>query len=308
MKVLKIKKMFFQIFAAAAFIFLSACAAPRAVLNSAEVTPHKKLKTGGALEANLATETSKSLYGGLENGIEALYNQVKGSSDTVPITAKELNDYVRAILAYSLDPVGVGTDFYMQYGLLPRFDIGYHRVGGVNVFGAGWQFFGPTRSGKTDIYPNRWSGSLSVQYSSQEYELPSVLGKLQSIFRYEFKRKDILVPVAFGKGLGQNSRYGNYGLGLVYNYTKVKYGSDLLKLVEKLDDGSTIPFEKLQGEKSISSYGGFFNVRLGYKHVFLISSFSTYWQDYGDFDIYGTEKISLGGWTFVPALGVELLF
>jgi hypothetical protein len=279
-----------------------ACTGPRSVWLSPEAVPKGEFRAGGGVDANLPTQTSEALFGGLESGIEHLYKRASGDTARVPITADSLNELTRALLAYSLDPLGLHPSLFLRYGLWHRLDMGYRFAGGVHALDARVQFLGPT-----DGRPG-WRGSVGAQYSSQDYELPSLFGKLQKLLRYEFKRKDILVPVVFGKPLGADGRYGSFGLGGVYNAAFIEYGSEILRLVEKVDGGAERPFEDLHGERSIHSFGGFANARLGYRWIYALGSLAVYRQDYGSFPLFGGEETHLAGWTFAPTLGFEVRF
>lgn len=288
--------------ALAALSTLLACTGPRSVLHSPEATPKGSWRVGGSMDANLPTQTSEALYGGLEGGVRALHDRVAESDSAVPITADSLNDLTRALIAYSLDPIGMSPSLWLRYGLWHRVDAGYRYAGGVHAFDARFQFLGPQGAG------SGWRGSLAAQYSSQDYELPSLLSKLQSVLRYEFKRKDLLFPLVLGKPFGADGRYGDFGLGAAYNLSFIEYGSEILKLVEKADSAAARPFEDLQGERTVHALGGFANLRAGYRHVFLLASFAAYRQDYGTFKLFGGERTSLSGWTFAPSFGMELRF
>lgn len=277
-----------------------ACTAPRAVLFTPEATPKGHFRAGWQMGINMPTQTSEALYGGLEGSAKRVWNQYQ--HDTVAITADSLNDLAKALVAYSLDPLSVPAGIQFRYGLWHRLDIGYRYDGGANAFDVRYQWLGPEAAKEPG-----WRGSLAFQYSSQDYSLPSVayLDKLQELLRYEFTRKDFLFPLIVGRPLGKEGRIGSIGMGLAYDLSMVHWNSDVLNLVEKLDDGSTREFEPLQGEKTISAYGAFFNFRAGYKYVFLLGSFSLYWQDYGTYKLFGGKTVSLEGWTLMPTLGLE---
>ncbi len=288
-----------------ALILITACTAPRSVLYSPQALPKGTIQAGVNADVNLPTQTSKALYGSFDEGVKTLYNNVSNRTDT-SITADSLNGFVKALIAYSIDPLGVQPGIYIRYGFWPRFEGGYHRNGSANGFDLRWQFMGP--NSKDSVGENNaWSGTIGAQYSSQSFELPSIAGldKLQSLLQYSFDRKDILFPLVLGKPIGANGRYGSFGLGLAYNLTFIEYDSDIRKMVEKLQNGSTKPFENFHGEKTISSYGGFANAHLGYRWVYLIGSLSAFWQDYGTFNLFGGQKTDLAGWTIVPSMALE---
>jgi hypothetical protein len=296
-------------------LFFAGCAAPRTGTLSPAALPKGDLALGGQSTLNLPTQTSSALYGGLEDGIQRLIDE-SSDQDTTAIKAQDLNAYVRALFAYSLDPLGSGMDFYARYGLFDRLDAGYAYASGAHAFQVRYQFTGPilapTRNDKkpAPTSSDAWQGSAALQYSWQDYDLPSFLylDKLQSLLRYEFSRRDILIPVVFGKSLGANGRYGSLGMGAAFHYAWIEYGSDIFDWVEELDDGSTRPFEKVQGHLQYPSYGLFSNARLGYKHVFVVLSFAAFYQQYGEIELFGGEKTELSGMTFTPSLGLEVQF
>lgn len=174
------------------------------------------------------------------------------------------------------------------------------------------QFLGPGDGAPAGGAPggeaSGWRGSIGVQYSSQDYELPSLFGKLQDLLRFEFKRKDILVPVVFGKPLGADGRFGSFGIGAAYNAALIEYDSEILRLVEKVDANTVRHFRDLRGERTLHSFGAFANARLGYRRVHALPSLAVYHQDYGTFPLFGGGETKLAGWTFAPSLGLEVGF
>ena len=291
---------------------LSACTATRSIIHSPQAVPKNEWRLGANMLANFPTQTATALYGGLEAGVDALYSQYAGG-DTVRITADGLNGFAKALVAYSLDPLTAQSDLFVRYGIISRFDLGYRYSGGAHVFDGRYQFMGPagvsagagSGEGAGGAGGNAWSGSIALQYCGQSFELPPTLGldKLQKILKFEFTRKDFLVPIIFGKPLGRAGRFGDFALGLAYDLALVEYGSDLLKIV---NDQTGAPFGNLNGKSSISAYGGFANMRLGYRRVFLLGSFALYYQDYGTFELFGGKSASLSGFTLLPSLGLEI--
>ena len=87
----------------------------------------------------------------------------------------------------------------------------------------------------------------------------------------------------------------------------VDYGTEYLKVIQKLDVATDPVFQDFQKSFSFPYYGGFFNARLGYRYAFLVTGLSVYWQDYGDFELFGS-KAHFQGWTFLPSLGFQLQF
>lgn len=76
-------------------VLITDCASPRSVSITPEATEKKHWRIGGEIPVHLATETTASLSDGLENGIKDLVTH-----DTIPITAKSLNSYTKALFAY----------------------------------------------------------------------------------------------------------------------------------------------------------------------------------------------------------------
>jgi hypothetical protein len=287
-------------------LLAAACTGPRSVLLSPEATPKGRIRAGGAMDVNIPTQTSGTLFGNLENGIGYLADRISADTALVEVTARELNDLTLALIAYSLDPLGANATLHVRYGLWPRLDAGYRFAGGAHALDARVQFLGSI-DGEAPAGPG-WRGSLAVQYSGQDYELPSFLGELQGILKYRFARKDILVPLVLGKPLGADGRFGSFGLGAAWNLALIEYDSEILRLVEKVDGEAARPFEDLRGERAIHSFGGFANARLGYRRLFLLAGMSAFWQDYGTFKLFGGERASLSGWTFAPSFGLEASF
>ena len=295
--------------AAALGLLAAACTAPRSVLQSPETLRRGRWEAGANLDFNSPTQTISALSDGMEHGVGRLYSQASSDS-VVPITADSLNVFAKALVAYSVDPVSVQPGVFVRYGFWSRLDGGYHYSGGAQAVDLRWQFLGAKAGDTVAAGESRWQGSIGAQYSWQSYDLPSIAGldKLQSLLGFEFTRKDILVPLLFGKPFGANGRYGSFAVGGVYDLGFVQYGSDIVKLVERQADGSTKAFPALHGDKTVSSYGGFANVRAGYRWVYLVASMAAYWQDYGDFRLFGGKSTHLEGWTYVPALALDFRF
>lgn len=286
--------------AALALPLFLACTAPRSVLMSPEATPKGRFRVGAELGLNVATQTSEALGQGLESSVQRIWDRYQ--HDTVAIAADSLNDLAKALMAYSLDPVSAPAGVQIRYGLWHRLDIGYRYDGGAHAFDLRYQWMGPEAAQAPG-----WRGSLAAQYSTQDYTLPSIAGldKLQDLLRYEFTRRDFLFPLIVGRPLGGEGRFGSFGMGLAYDLSLVQWDSEVVRVVEKEEGGGTRPFAPLRGEKAISAYGGFADVRLGYRYVFLLGSLSLYWQDYGTYELFGGKRVSLSGWTVMPTLGLE---
>ncbi len=284
--------------------FFLACAAPRSINHSPETVPKGHWRFSGQGIGILPTQTSEALYGGLEGGVRSLWNELsRNDTAHVAITADSLNRFAKALIAYSIDPLGMQTSLGIHYGIWTRLELGYAYTSGVHTFETGYQWLG-----KPGTENGEWKGNLALRYSSQEYDMPSLfyLDKLQSILKYKFERRDVLVPLTLGKNWGANGRYGSFACGVAYDWAHIQYGSDLTRLVETISPGITKPFSKLAGDRIIHAFGGFANARVGYSRVFLVPAFTLFWQDYGTYPLFGNKSTHLSGLTFIPALGLEV--
>ncbi len=204
---------------------------------------------------------------------------------------------VRAMVAGGLDMPGASYVASLHVGLGEGFEIGYRREGAANAYALRWQFLSAEKNG--------WNAGTAVQYSSQNYDLPSALGELQGFLGYKFERQDVSVPVVFSRPFGANGKFGSIGFGLVGGWTKVEYGFDPSGLYRQWG-GKVEALEKLPDQSSsFFSYGTMFLVRGGYKYVWLKLGLTTLYQDYGSFQVPGTDPISLSGFSILPSVGVE---
>lgn len=303
---MKHKDLFFFILASSSclFFFVS-CSAPRTVLNSGKATPHKTFRGGFDYSISIATQPIKSIS---NNAVE-LYDMIESlvNKDTI-VWDEKIISLNKTAIAYALDPINSGYNFYGRYGLFKGFDIGY-KYSGPHVFDARYQFMGSTGNmdnpGADGTY-----GSIAVQYSAQKYELPDIKGldKLQEILGLQFKRKDILVPVIFSNSFGQEEKYGAVSYGLVYTHTFVNYSMNPAKIYWAADLANTNVNKELipsiNVKKNYPSFGAFLNLKFGYKYVYGLLSFSMYYQRYGTYPMLGGETAVFKGMSFVPSAGL----
>jgi hypothetical protein len=277
------------------------CSAPRNIMYSGKVTPKGHFAAGGNMGYNIGTAAMDAIFGTLEDKV----HEITGG-DTIRFNST-FNSATKAMTAFALDPLGLNSDFYLRYGVIKRIDLGYSRNSGVNVFDLRCQFLGSTGSRKNPG-PEKFNGSAGIQYSGQEYELPSFLGTLQSKLKYQLKRKDLLFPVAFSYSLGPEEKYGALGFGALYGLTWVTYDYEP-NLVYELVSGLYQPITQVpRGENRYSSYGLFVNAKLGYRYVYGIASVAFYYQDFGTYNLFKDEKVSLKGASIVPSLGLQVAF
>jgi len=279
-----------------AILFIFGCSAPRNIMESGKVTSHGRFKGGVAYSVNFPTQFAKSIFNLVENNVDRYI-----STDSV--FADAIFDQVNeAIYSYSLDPLKVGLDFSIRYGIHPKFDMGYKYSSGTSVFDTRYQFLAPKEQDSLSNF--KLYGSIGIQYSQNKFELPSAfkLDKLQSYLGYSYKRKDVVVPLIFSLSFGKDEKYGCFSYGLVYNFVALEY-SYLPKNIYTLNKAS------IQGrtEKSnYSSFGLFTNIKGGYRFAYLLFSLTCYYQKYGTFELLSGKNIDFSGFTFVPSVGLQL--
>jgi hypothetical protein len=290
---------------AAALLFAS-CTAPRTVYHSGKVTPKGQVRAGADVIANFPSATANSIAGNIKD----IVNTVK-DLDSVNFDnhKEELNEITKSILAYTLDPISAGYDFHIRYGVIERLDIGYKLAGSTSVFDARYQFLGSTGTPDSPGDNSKgFSGSFGIQYSGKSYSLPSFFGlaDLDDILGFEMKRKDIFIPVAFSYPFGEEEMYGNVSFGVAYGHTFLSYAITPEKIYEYTQNNVPQLIKPVNEKKSYSSYGGFINIRGGYKYVYVIGSLGIYHQNYGSYTLLKGYTASLKGITVVPSLGLQV--
>ncbi|MGV3587369.1 MAG: hypothetical protein ACO1OF_10225 [Adhaeribacter sp.] len=278
---------------------VTSCSTSRTITASGKVTPQGKFKLGYNSAFNIATAPLAEI----DDVTRAAVNAIKNRDS---LYLEDVQPLTEGLLAYSLDPVGTSSEFYLRYGLAPRVDVGYKYASGAHVFDAMYQFLGatgtPSNPGPAGLY-----GSIGLQYSGQNSNLPSKLGlsTLSSILNYELSRKDILIPLVFSHSLGPEEEIGNISWGLVYSHSFIKYGFAPGKLFRKYADNIVEKVNPFMNKENYASYGAFLNAKLGYKYAYVVPALSIYYQNYGNYEIFGLQSRNYKGVTIVPSLGLQ---
>lgn len=291
--------------AGAAAIFLASCTAPRTVYHSGKVTPKGQVRVGFDVTGNIPSATTKAIFDNIDGLVTALANM-----DSIKFENNEqaLNDVSKSVLAYTLDPIGAGYDLHLRVGVIERVDVGYKLAGGAHVFDARYQFLGSTGTpDNPGDDPEGFSGSVGLQYSGKSYELPSFFSAdINEFLGFEMKRKDIFVPVAFSYPFGEEELYGNVSFGLAYGHTFLSYSLTPEKIYEYTQNAVPQIIDPVNEKKNYSSYGGFINIKGGYKYAYVIGSLGIYYQDYGSYTLLKGYTAKLKGVTVVPSLGLQV--
>ncbi len=282
-------------------LFFINCSAPRTNIHSGKVTPKGHFKGGFNMSPTIPLNT-------IDKATTTVKDQLTSVTDTTSaLDSSNVRSFSEALLSYSLDPITFGSDIYIRYGVLERLDVGLGYSFSTKIFDVTYQFMGST--GDYDGPGTKGTnGSLGLQYSSQEYELPSFFGSVQRLLKYEFSRSDFLARATFSTAFGEEEKYGYVGYGAACNYTRVKYGfeDDPLRDIVNEETGDVLSHVP-QTETSYFAYGPFVNAKVGYKHVFLLVSTSVYYQNYGTYEILGGETVDLSGWTIIPSFGIQIM-
>lgn len=283
-------------------LFTLSCTAPRAIKDSGQVTEKGKFKIGIHTALNISTSTTKLLSKDLIQSLEDLI-----AEDTI-VFDSTYTDYSKGVLAYSLDPFSMSNELYIFYGIYKNFDIGFSYSNGNPIYQIGYQFLGASSESEKENTNNQpINGTFALQYSSQEYELPSYFGTIQGVLGYHFERTDYLAQFRFSNSLGPSEKYGALSYGGLLGYTSVSYGFDTRgKIIKKASGEILDPIPEVSSNSF--NYGAYVNAKLGYKWVYLIMGLTTYYQDYGQLEMLNNEKIKINGFIFAPSFGLQFYF
>ena len=286
---------------AASALLAGSCTAPRAIVATGKVTPQGEFRVGYNQGFNLASAPLDKAG----SAVKAAASQA-ASQDRVEYTAST-TQLQAAALAYILDPVQPVADLSVRYGIIPRLDAGYKYAFGSHVFDAQYQLLGPTGTPENPG-PGAASGttyaSIGLQFATQRAGLPSIpfLSDINSVLNFRANRNDLLVPLTFSQSFGPEEEIGAISYGLVYAHSWVSYGF----APEKIYSGSVkVPELPLQS-RNFSSFGGFVNLKLGYRYFYVIPAVSLFYQNYGSYALLNGQSTSLSGITVVPSLGFQL--
>lgn len=275
-------------------LLLTSCAAPRVINQSGKVTNKGNLVIGATASYNYSGQAARALGNVVLESLPNLTNQDSIRADGL------LRTINRAAVAQAIDPLSGGYDFYARYGLIHGLEISYKKAGRANVFGTQFQFLGNTGSYE-QITASRIHGSVGVYYGSQSYKLPGIIADMQSVFGYQFKRRDLVIPLIISRSLGNQEEFGSIACGMVYSRTRIEYAW----VPDKIYDGNGIPLQAGKERQVFSSYGFFFNAKLGYRHVFVIPALSIFHQNYGTYRLLDGGTTALKGWSVVPSISLQ---
>ena len=287
--------------AAAAGLLATSCTAPRAIVATGKVTPQGEFRVGYNQGLNLASAP-------LDKAGSTVREAASQAASSSKVDYTDATTQLQAAaLAYVLDPVQTTADLSIRYGIVPHLDAGFKYAFGSYVFDTQYQFLGPVG---TPENPDRGAatgttyGSIGLQFATQRAKLPSLpfLSDINSVLNLKANRNDLLIPLIFSNSFGAEEEIGAISYGLVYAHSWVSYGF----APDKIYNGSVKVPELPTQRRNFSSFGGFLNLKLGYRYFYVIPAVSVFYQNYGDFALLNNQSTSLSGVTFVPSIGMQL--
>ncbi len=294
-------------------VSVSSCVAPRAITNSGKVTPKGNWVVATNQTYNIATAPAGKVASAVDINLDNLLN---GSLDTVSLVqsnaiATDWQKVGEALIANNFDPIGGGVDFGVRYGIAKRFDVGFKKAGRAKAIDFQYQFLGSL--GNVDDFSesatDKWYGSIGLQYSSQDLSLPFWAKPISSKLAYDFSRKDILVPLIFSYGLGNEESIGAISFGLSYNFTRMHYSTTPFTYARIQDVNGVVTAlntAAITEAKNISSFGAFANMKIGFRYFYFVPAVAVYYQNYGTLQNFIGESFQMKGVTVVPSLGLRL--
>lgn len=282
-------------------LLATACSAPRAIVATGKVTPQGEFRVGYNQGFNLATAPLSKAGTALKDAAGTAARK-----DTVGYGGA-IKNLQAAALAYILDPVQPTADLSIRYGIAPRLDAGYKYAFGSHVFDAQYQLLGPTGSPEnpgSGAVSGTTYASIGLQFATQRARLPSLpfLSDINSVLNLRASRNDLLVPLIISQSFGPEEEIGAISYGVVYAHSWVSYGfapSNVYLSAQRIPE---LPLQS----RNFSSFGGFLNLKLGYRYFYVIPAISVFYQNYGEYALLNGASTSLSGVTFVPSLGFQL--
>jgi hypothetical protein len=125
--------------------------------------------------------------------------------------------------------------------------------------------------------------------NTQRAKLPNVpfLDNINNVLGFKATRHDLIVPLVFSQSFGTEEEVGAISYGVMYAHSFLSYGFEPRNVYNGPGSGSvadkipSLPVAK----QNFSSFGGFLNVKLGYRYAYVIPAVSVYYQNYGQYQL-----------------------
>ena len=172
---------------------------------------------------------------------------------------------------------------------------------------AQYQLLGPTGSVEkpgAGAAPGTLYASVGLQFAAQRAKLPNLpfLSDINSVLNLHATRYDILIPLTFSNSLGTEEEIGAISYGVAYGHTWMTYGFAPTKIYNGSAQVPALPDQS----RNFSSFGGFVNLKIGYRYAYFVPAVSVFYQNYGEFALLNNNSVSLKGVTVIPSIGLQL--
>ena len=199
------------------------------------------------------------------------------------------------------------ADLYVRYGIRPRLDAGYKYTFGSHVFDAQYQLLGPTGSVEkpgAGAAPGTLYASIGLQFASQRAKLPSIpfLSDINSVLNLSatpprHPHSAHLQQLVRHRGVHRGHQLRR-GLRAQLGELRLRPHQNLQWLGAR--GGAA------QQSRDFSSFGGFVNLKIGYRYVYFVPAVSVFYQNYGNFALLNNQNVSIKGLTVIPSIGFQL--
>jgi len=266
---------------------LAGCSAPRSILWDGRVAEAGSFEIQADQVVSLPSASLGPYFDVLD----------KAKSDLSGLDRSDLRKLERALVAAQLDMPGTALDMGVRVGVGAGFELGGRYVAGSKGGDLRWQFL--------DGGSGEWTGGVGLGYMTQSFE---VSGKAGTALGMDFKRQDLLIPLAFGVQYGSAKGFHtNLGCGAGVALTQVDYSFSPVSDVQV--DGTVKRAEVIpETQERFASFGVHGMVQPGWGVVNLTLGASLWHTDYGTYKVPDMDPISLEGWSFLPSVGLALRF
>jgi hypothetical protein len=252
----------------------SGCTTALSTAQPAETLPKGTWRASGGMEIGVPVSRIADAL----DAAATLEEKIADDPNYMP-TAEEQREYEDAAIGLALNAPGPIVDLMLRRGF------GHHLELGGRYTSTGFQI-----DGKFQFLDGAWDGAISVGYARHAFK-GLIFDVLELLKVDDFSRNDILIPVIFGRPLGD---YGRVWFGPRLQIAFVHVDGQLEK-VGDIDTDATIYY-----------VGGFGGVSAGYKGIEAYVEL-TVMEMIAKPTIFG-EKRDLGGIVVAPTLGLSARF
>ena len=261
-------------------ILAGGCATPVSTLQPAETLPRGGWHVGAAMDLSLPVSRIGAAVDAAAD-IASKYSQDPGYTPT----PEEQRTYLNAAVGLALNHPAVINDLMVRYGVRDWLEVGGRYAGNSMHLGAKVRLFDQPR------WAPGWQGALDISYVHSSFS--GVLFDVLSFLNIDdFSRRDVQVPLIFGRRLG---RFGRVWLGPKYIYGQVHVDAKL----QNVDDTLAV-------DTHVHYLGGFGGVAVGYSKVFLVAEL-TVMNMFANPELLG-QPTDVGGLMLMPSIGVMARF